>query len=53
MPVRWDAKNKNGITGLHKIVGGDYGIEEPHWVPSYNIQLLRVSAAQASFWLAH
>ena len=38
MPVRWDAKNKNGITGLQEILGRDYGIEEPHWGPSYDIQ---------------
>ena len=36
MPVRW-AKNKNGITGLHEILGQDYGIEEPNWGPLYNI----------------
>ena len=24
-----------GITGLHKILGRDYGIEEPYWGPSY------------------
>ena len=41
MPVRWDAKNKNGITGLHEILGRDYGIEEPHWGPSYNIQAVK------------
>ena len=22
-----------GITGLHEILGKDYGIEEPHWGP--------------------
>ena len=41
MPVRWDAKNKNGITRLHEILGRDYGIEEPHWGPSYNIQAVK------------
>ena len=30
MPVRWDAKdNPRGITGLHEILGRDYGIEKP------------------------
>ena len=24
-----------GITGLHEILGRDYGIEEPYWGPSY------------------
>ena len=37
LPVRWDAKNKNGITGLHEILGRDYETEEPYWGPSYNI----------------
>ena len=23
-----------GITGLHEILGRDYGIEEPYWGPS-------------------
>ena len=39
--MRWDAKNKNGITGLHEILGRDYGIEEPYWGPSYNIQAVK------------
>ena len=25
-----------GITGLHEILGRDYGIEEPYWGPSFN-----------------
>ena len=28
MRGRWDAKNNLGITGLHGILGRDYGIEE-------------------------
>ena len=28
-----------GITGLHKILGRDYGIEEPHWGPSYRYSI--------------
>ena len=27
-------KTTLGITGLHEILGGDYGIEEPNWGPS-------------------
>ena len=35
MPVRWDAKNNpRGITGLHEILGRDYGIEKPYWGPA-------------------
>ena len=41
--MRWDDKNKNGITGLHKILGRDYGIEEPYWGPLYNIQAVKSS----------
>ena len=51
MPVRWDAKNKNGITGLHEILGRDYGIEEPNWGPSYNMQAVK-SVCDASYLLA-
>ena len=50
MPVRWNAKNKNGITSLHEILGRDYGIEEPHWGPSYNIQAVK-SVCDASLLL--
>ena len=25
-----------GITGLHEILGRDYGMEEPYWGPSFN-----------------
>ena len=28
-----------GITGLHKILGRDYGIEEPYWGPSYRYSI--------------
>ena len=31
---RWDAKITLGITGLHEILGRDYGIEELYWVLS-------------------
>ena len=31
MRGRWDAKITLGITGLHEILGRDYGIEEPYW----------------------
>ena len=51
LPVRWDAKNKNGITGLHEILRQDYEIEEPYWGPSYNIQAVK-SAYDASLLLA-
>ena len=34
MPVRWDAKNNPGVTGLHEMLGRDYGIEELYWGPS-------------------
>ena len=27
-------KTTPGITGLHEILGRDYGIEEPYWGPS-------------------
>ena len=30
MPVRLDVKKTIGITGLHGILGRDYGIEEPY-----------------------
>ena len=33
-----------GITGRHKILGRDYGIEEPYWGPS-----LKVKAPKAKF----
>ena len=48
--MRWDAKNKNGITGLHEILGRDYEIEEPYRGPSYNIQAVK-SAYDASLRL--
>ena len=28
-----------GITGLHKILGRNYGIEEPYWGPSYRYSI--------------
>ena len=27
-------KKTHGITGLHEILGWDYGIEKPYWGPS-------------------
>ena len=27
---KWDAKKTLGVRGLHEILGGDYGIEEPY-----------------------
>ena len=29
-----------GITGLHEVLGRDYGSEEPYWGPSENESLL-------------
>ena len=29
-----------GITGLHEVLGRDYGSEKPHWGPSENESLL-------------
>ena len=34
MRGRCNAKNNIGFTGLHEILGRDYGIEEPYWGPS-------------------
>ena len=35
---RWDAKITLGITGLHEILGRDYGIEEPYWGPGVKVK---------------
>ena len=34
MRDKWNAKISLGITGLHKVLGRDYGIEESYWGPS-------------------
>ena len=31
---RWDAKNNPRDYGIARILGRDYGIEEPYWRPS-------------------
>ena len=46
--------NKNGITGLHEIfLTRITGLKDPIRSPGIIYRRLRVSAPQASFWLAH
>ena len=46
--------NKNGITGLHEIfLTRITGLKDPIRSPDIIYRRLRVSASQASFWLAH
>ena len=46
--------NKNGITGLNEIsLTWITGLKDPIRDPDIIYRRLRVSATQASFWLAH
>ena len=50
MRGRWDAKITLGITGLHPILGRDYGIEEPYWASwTELILILKISFSRFAF----